>query len=174
MKKITTVALLLVLMVSCGSSSSNKNEQSQNEEYATNQASIDTSEITMEALRNKKLPDEYNRVGDIKTAVLVFTGFENGDVSYFIFKNSLDQDIKFSGNVTKIPLALKSRPQSVESVVPSESALTIGNDNIPNPLYLNKKFRVAWRTVQLNRKPQNETENYYQKYDEIIYLKAIN
>ncbi|MHB9056763.1 MAG: hypothetical protein ACYC2P_11535 [Paludibacteraceae bacterium] len=174
MKKIIAAALLLILLVSCGSSSSNKNEQSQNEEYVTNQVQIDTSELTMEALRNKKLPDEYNRVGDIKTEVLVFTGFENGDVSYFIFKNLSDQSIKFSGNITKIPLTLRSRPQNIESVVPSESALTVGNDNIANPLYINKKFRVAWRTVQLNRKPQNETENYYEKYDEIIYLKAIN
>ena len=163
MNKLILTVLFLLLMVSCGNSSKkNTDETSWDNENVVSHSIIDTLALTLDALRNKRLPEGYKTIGEVKTDILTFIGFRMGDVGYFVFSNESGDEISFSGNDTYLHLTEKSMNPTEENG---------GND--PNPRYLNKKFRTVWRRIQLDHKPQNETELYYQEYDEIIYLKEI-
>lgn len=172
MKYIPPIFLFAFLLISCGNSTTQKSDESSSGKDSIEvQAPIDTLELTLDALRNKRLREGYKMIGDVKTDILTFTGFEMGDAAYFIFSNSSGKTISFSGNSTNVELIIPMPDSLSESVLPSEVEPVDTGGNMPNPKYLNKKFRVVWRTVQLDRKPQNEIEFYYQEYDEIIYLK---
>ncbi len=176
MKNGFLITLLLCLLVSCGNpsdQSKSKSVQSDDSVEVEARTPVDTLSLTLDALRNKPLREGYKRLGDVKTDILTFTGFEMGDAAYFIFTNSSGKTISFSGNDTNVELIIPMPDSLSESVLPSEVEPVETGGNLPNPKYLNKKFRVVWRTVQLDRKPQNEIEFYYQEYDEIIYLKEV-
>ena len=85
-----------------------------------------------------------------------------GDAATYVFKNETGDEITFNGNDTKFLLTVKSIEPTIENG---------GKD--PNPVLLNKKYRVVWRRIQLDHKPQNEMELYYQEFDQIIYLKEM-
>lgn len=172
MKKGVSILFLAILLVACGHSSNKKEDRvAQMSDSMEAPAPVDTLALTMDALRDRRLPDGYKMVGDLKTDILTYAGFEMSDAAYFIFKNSSGNTISFSGNDTNLELTVPKPDPKTESVLPSEVKIVETGGYVPNPKYLNKKFRVIWRSIQLNRKPQNETEFYYQEFDEVIYLK---
>ena len=127
----------------------------------------------MDALRKKNIPADYLILDDVKNAILTYADYRMDDLDYYVFINSSGNEVVFNANDTNFELIIPKKHTETEKFLPSEvHEIRIG-ENIPNPRYLNKKFQVVWRTIQLNRNPQNEIEYYYQEYDEIIYLKPI-
>lgn len=94
---------------------------------------------------------------------LTFSAFEMGDVGHTIFKNSQNEEHDFGGNLTEIKLFLETDQNIDENM-----------GYISNSKYVGKKFIVGWRNVKLTHKPTDYIEEYYQQYDEIVYLKQLN
>lgn len=164
MNKLFFLILFLISAVSCSKQSGRSSTgTSQIKDSVILPAPIDTLALTLDALRNKRLPEGYKMIGDVRADVLTYTGFRMGDVAYYVFKNETGKEISFNGNDTNFPLTVKSANPTEENG---------GKD--PNPRYLNKTFRTVWRLIQLDHKPQTELELYYQEYDEIIYLKEVS
>lgn len=163
MNKLFLFILFLISAVSCSKQSGRSSADTFHiKDSVVLPAPIDTLTLTLDALRNKRLPEGYKMIGDVKAEVLTYTGFRMGDVAYYVFKNETGNEISFNGNDTNFPLTVKSANPTEENG---------GKD--PNPRYLNKTFRTVWRRIRLDHKPQTELELYYQEYDEIIYLKNV-
>lgn len=163
MNKLFLTALFLALIVSCGHSSKKSTDNTTpDNENIVSISSVDTLALILDALRNKRLPDGYRSTGDLRSGILTYTGFRMEDAGNYVFTNESGDEISFSGNDTHLHLTVKSANPTQDNG---------GND--PNPVYLNRKFRIVWRRIQLDHKPQNETELYYQEYDQIIYLKEM-
>ena len=163
MRKLSSLLLLMIIAVSCNNPFqkiiSNSEESS---DTTLDFSPVDTLALTLDALRMKRLPNGYKMVGDIKTATLTYTGFRMGDAGYYIFADEAGNEILFSGNDTQFHLTVKSQNPTEENG---------GFD--PNPQYLNRKFETFWRRNQLENRPQNENELYYQEFDEIIFMKLL-
>lgn len=123
---------------------------------------VDTMALTLEALNKKRLPYGYKMLDSVKTEILTYTGFRMDDIRNYVFTDEAGNEILFSGNDTQFQLAVQSEVANEKN----------GGFN-PNPQYLNRKFQVFWRRIQLKHRPQNEIELYYQEYDEIIFLKLM-
>ena len=163
MKRSCFLLLLFAGVLSCNHHAGKNNSETIPETDSVVQlAPIDTLALTLDALRNKPLQTGYKMIGDVRTAILTYADFRMGDAATYVFKNETGDEIAFNGNDTKFLLTVKSIEPTIENG---------GKD--PNPVLLNKKYRVVWRRIQLNHKPQNEMELYYQEYDEIIYLKEM-
>ena len=123
----------------------------------------DTLADLLNELKNTPINKEYKLKGELGTGILNFKSMELGDLLHLRFIDNEKKEYDFNGNITKIELYK-------EATSPSED-----NQGFEvNKKYLNKKFRVVWRTLELKHKPKNETEtNYYEVYDEIIYLKQL-
>lgn len=163
MKKFATLFLLIIIAVSCTNPfQKQQSKPVQSTDTVLDYSPVDTLALTLEALRQKRLPQGYRMIGDVQTENLSFTGFRMNDSGYYIFTDSAGNEKLFSGNDTRYHLTVKSLNPTEENG---------GFD--PNPKYLNKKFQVFWRHIQLESRPSNETELYYQEYDEIIFLKEM-
>lgn len=165
MKKLSLLILLAVVFYSCKNNPFQKfysNPAVETDTVALDFSPVDTLALTLEALDNKRLPDGYKKLDSVKVAILTYTGFHVDDVKCYVFEDEAGNEISFSGNDTQFHLIIKSNTPNEENG---------GFD--PNPQYLNKKFQVFWRRIQLDRRPQTETELYYQEYDEIIFLKMM-
>ena len=162
MNRLLLLILFLISAVSCSNRSGKSADSFPTKDSVVLHTPIDTLALTLDALQNKRLPEGYKTIGEIRTAVLTYTAFRMGDVVYYVFSNETGDEISFSGNDSHFPLTVKS---------PNPNDENGGKD--PNSRYLNKTFRVVWRRLQLDHKPQTETELYYQQYDEIIYLKEM-
>ncbi len=157
------IIMLFVCAVSCNKhSEKNDSENTPATDSVFQQTTVDTLTLTLDALRNKHLPPGYKMTGDLKTDVLSFSGFRMEDAATYVFRNESGDEIIFNGNDTNFPLTVKSMHTTENNG---------GKD--PNPVLLNKKFRVVWRRIRLDHKPQNETELYYQQFDQIIYMKEV-
>ena len=88
---------------------------------------------------------------------------EFGDILHLGFIDNKNKEYDFNGNISKIELFKDAANPSEEN-----------GGYEANRKYLNKTFRVVWRTLKLKNKPKDEMEMYYEEYDEIIYLKQIN
>ncbi len=94
---------------------------------------------------------------------LTFLNFAMGDMGHIIFKNHLDEEYDFVGNLTDITLFLETDDNIEENM-----------GFISNPKYVGKKFIVGWRNVKMTNSPADFIEELYEQYDEIIYLKQLN
>lgn len=163
MRKLSSLLLLMIIAVSCNNPFQKFISGSEESSDTTLDFSpVDTLALTLDALRMKRLPNGYKMIGDIKTATLTYAGCQMGDGGYFIFVDDAGNEILFSGNDTQFHLAVKSQNPTEENG---------GFD--PNPQYLNRKFQTFWRRIQLENRPQNENELYYQEFDEIIFMKLL-
>ncbi len=169
MKKIVLSLLVVSLFVSCDQLTQLKTQILKNDEPVAVVDSfqllppIDTLALTLDALRQKRLPDRYKQNGDVKTKILSFTGTKMQDIPVYIFKDSMNNELEFNKNSTRFNLLVKSKRATPENG---------GFD--PNPAYVNRHFRVVWRNITLVSKPTSEEEYYNQELDEIIYLKEMN
>ena len=123
----------------------------------------DTLADLLNELKNTPIKKEYKLKGELGTGVLMFKSMEMGDLLHLQFVDNKKKEFNFNDNITKIELY-------------KEATITTDDNQgyEANKKYLNKKFRVVWRTLELKHKPKNETEtNYYEVYDEIIYLKQL-
>jgi len=94
--------------------------------------------------------------------ILTFKSVAFGDMIHIFFVDKKNKEYDFGGNITKFKL-------DVDATNPEDE-----DGYEANKKYVNKKFRVVWRTIKLKNKPKDEMEFYYQEYDEIIYLKQLN
>ena len=182
MKKKITILVILALVsfiqIGCNSNSRSSNDEKNNnagDSFSIITESKDsditkTNNITKDTLDDllkelKKIPPikGYKVNGELETGVLKYKSMEFGDLLHLIFVDDQKKEYDFNENMTKIELYTEAKN-------PNE-----GNQGLEaNKKYINKKFRVVWRTLQLKQKPKDETEmNYYEVYDEIIYLKQI-
>lgn len=163
MKKIFSLLFLIIIAISCNNPFQKSDKSTdQDTDTTLDFTPVDTLALTLEALRNKRLPNGYQMIGDVKTEILTYSGFRMNDIGYFVFKDETGNEILFGGNDTRFHLTKKSQNPTEENG---------GFD--PNPRYLNRKFQTFWRRVQLTYQPQNERELYYQEFDEIIFLKMM-
>ena len=163
MKRSYFLILLFIGVLSCNKHvEKNTTETNLTLENLVQHSTVDTLALTLDALRKKPLHAGYKMIGDVRTAILTYSDFRMGDAATYVFKNETGDEITFNGNDTKFLLTVKSIEPTIENG---------GKD--PNPVLLNKKYRVVWRRIQLDHKPQNEMELYYQEFDQIIYLKEM-
>ncbi|MFN3272977.1 MAG: hypothetical protein ACK40Y_10620 [Cloacibacterium caeni] len=113
----------------------------------------------------KKIPIEgdYKTMGELKTDILKFKSVGFGDLLHIGFVDKKNKEYDFNQNISKIEL-IKDATNPTEENGGYE----------PVKKYLNKNFRVVWRTLQLRHKPKDEMEMYYEMYEQIIYLKQID
>ena len=143
-----------------------KNSMAGNENSIVNDES-NLSKDTIAALLDelKKIPtgDDYTIKGGLKTDILKYESMGFGDLLHLGFVDKNQKEYDFNGNISKIELYKDATNPNEENG---------GYEAIKK--YLNKNFRVVWRTLKLKHKPKDEIEMYYEEYDEIIYLKQIN
>lgn len=109
------------------------------------------------------VPENYTQVGKLHTDTLTFKSFSMGDLAHFEFQNDAGESHDF--NVVD---------QSRYTLVGDASQPSVDNGGYEaNEKYLNKTFIVVWRTLQLNREPQDEMEFYYENYNEIVSLELL-
>jgi hypothetical protein len=118
-----------------------------------------------ELLNNlKTIPtgNDYVIKGNLKTDILKFKSVAFGDMMHIGFVDKKNKEYDFGGNITKIELEMGATNPDDEDGYEA------------NKKYVNKNFRVVWRTLKLNHKPKDEMEIYYEEYDQIIYLKQVD
>ncbi len=143
MKRSCFLLLLFAGVLSCNHHAGKNNSETIPETDSVVQlAPIDTLALTLDALRNKPLQTGYKMIGDVRTAILTYSDFRMGDAATYVFKNETGDEITFNGNDTKFLLTVKSIEPTIENG---------GKD--PNPVLLNKKYRVVWRRIQLYPAP---------------------
>jgi len=117
----------------------------------------------LEELKKTPVGENYKVKGELKTGILKYKSMGFGDLLHLLFVDNNNKDYEFNGNLTEVELF--------------KDAVNESDDNggyETNKKYVNKTFRVVWRTVKLNHKPKDEMEMYYEEYDEIIYLKQLD
>jgi hypothetical protein len=117
----------------------------------------------LEDLKKIPIAENYKVIGELKTGILKYKSMGFGDLLHLFFVDNNNKDYEFNGNLTEVELF--------------KDAVNESDDNggyETNKKYVNKTFRVVWRTVKLNHKPKDEMEMYYEEYDEIIYLKQLD
>jgi hypothetical protein len=117
----------------------------------------------LEDLKKTPVGENYTVKGDLKTGILKYKSMGFGDLLHLFFVDNNNKEYDFSGYTTEVELY--------------KDAVNESDDNggyETNKKYVNKTFRVVWRTVKLNHKPKDEMEMYYEEYDEIIYLKQLD
>jgi hypothetical protein len=125
--------------------------------------SKDTIAELLNQLKNIPPGENYLVIGELKTDILKYKSMEFGDLLHLGFIDKNNKEYDFNNNITKVELYKDAANPSDEN-----------GGYEANKKYLNKNFRVFWRTVKLKHKPKDEMEMYYEVYDEIIYLKQIN
>ena len=144
----------------------NENLNSETEKYRKSEnanLSTDTIAELLDKLKNIPPGDNYIIEGELKTDILKYKSMEFGDLLHLGFIDNKNKEYDFNGNISKIELFKDAANPSEEN-----------GGYEANRKYLNKTFRVVWRTLKLKNKPKDEIEMYYEEYDEIIYLKQIN
>ena len=179
MKNVFGVIMIVsFIQIGCNSNSGSGNDVDNNEVADSLSVTTNTKDTTvtktatvvkdtladlLNELKNTPINKEYKLKGELGTGILNFKSMELGDLLHLRFIDNEKKEYDFNGNITKIELYK-------EATSPSED----NQGYEVNKKYLNKKFRVVWRTLELKNKPKNETEtNYYEVYDEIIYLKQL-
>jgi hypothetical protein len=140
------------------------NETSQSLKGSSSESNLTKDSVTDLLNELKKIPASkgYMTVGDLKTDILKFKSVAFGDIMHYNFIDPKNKEYDFSGNITKVELEQgASNPEDEDGYE-------------ANKKYINKNFRVVWRTVKLNHPPKDEMEMYYEEYNEIIYLKQID
>ncbi len=180
MKNLVKVYTILIaastFQISCNGGSETKSDS--NKEFDTSK-NVMKSKDTMESASStpvkdpliklleelKKMPtgENYKVNGELKTGTLRYKSMGFGDLLHLFFVDNNNKEYEFNGNTTEVELFKEAVNQSDEN-----------GGYEANKKYLNKTFRVVWRTIQLKHKPQDEIEMYYEKYDEIIYLKQLD
>jgi hypothetical protein len=122
----------------------------------------DTIADLLSQLMNVPAGDNYIVKGELKTEILKFKSVNFGDMIHFIFIDNKNKEYDFNGNITKVELDKDASNPDDEDGYEA------------NRKYVNKRFRVVWRTLKLKNKPKTEMEMYYEEFDEIIYLKQVN
>lgn len=118
----------------------------------------DTTEI-----KSYPVPENYTQIGELHTDTFVFKNFSMGDLAHFEFQDNAGKAYDF--NVVD---------DSRYALVGDATEPSVDNGGYEaKEEYLNKKFIVIWRTLQLNREPQGEMEFYYEKYNEIVSLELL-
>lgn len=149
MKYIAAVILILVCTTAC---TNNAKKQD------TGAVKPDTTEI-----KSYTVPDNYTQIGELHTDTLVFKSFGMGDLAHFEFQDNAGKSYDFNVvDESRYALIGDAKEPSVDN----------GGYEV-NSEYLNKKFIVIWRTLQLNREPKDEMEFYYEKYNEIVSLELV-
>jgi hypothetical protein len=123
----------------------------------------DPLEKLLEDLKKTPTRKNYNVKGELKTDILKYNSMFFGDMLHLTFVDNANKEYEFNGNTTEIELFKDAVNPSVDN-----------GGYEANKKYLNKTFRVVWRTIKLNHKPKDEIEMYYEEYDEIIYLKQLD
>ena len=124
--------------------------------------SKDTIAELLNQLKNIPPGDNYIVKGELKTDILKFKSVDFGDMIHFGFVNNKNEEYDFGGNITKIELEKGTTNPEDEDGYEA------------NKKYVDKNFRVVWRTIKLKNEPTNEMEMYYEEFDQIIYLKQMN
>ena len=124
--------------------------------------SKDTIAELLNQLKNIPPGDNYIVIGELKTDILKFKSVAFGDIMHFGFVDKKNKEYDFWGNITEIQL-------ETDSTNPEDEYGYEANEK-----YVNKNFRVVWRTLKMKNKPRDEIDWYYEEYDQIIYLKEIN
>jgi hypothetical protein len=86
-----------------------------------------------------------------------------GDLLHLNFVDKENNEYDFNGNITDVELYKEAANESDEN----------GGYEV-NKKFVNKTFRVVWRTIKLKQKPKDIMDMYYEQYDEIIYLKQLD
>lgn len=145
---------------------SKKNSDSVNDKNGSSDngsISKDTIAELLSQLKNIPTGENYKVNGELKTNILTYKSMEFGDLLHLGFMDKNNKEYNFNGNISKVELFKEATNASEEN-----------GGYEANKKYLNKNFRVVWRTIKLKNKPKDEIEMYYEEYDEIIYLKQIN
>jgi len=117
----------------------------------------------LEDLKKTPAGENYKVKGELQTGILKYESMAFGDMLHLTFVDNKNKEYEFNGNITEIELFKDAVNPSVDN-----------GGYEANKKYLNKTFRVVWRTIQLKHKPKNDIEMYYEEYDEIIYLKQLD
>lgn len=163
-------------LISCNGGTETKSD-SNKESDATNNSSISKDKMEsagstpvedplvklLEALKKTPVAENYKVEGELKTGILKYNSMAFGDMLHLIFVDNKNKEYEFNGNITEVELYKDAVNESDEN----------GGYEV-NKKYVNKTFRVVWRTIQLKHKPKDFMEMYYEKYDEIIYLKQLD
>jgi hypothetical protein len=178
MKNVLKAYLILLaistIQISCNGGSENKIDSNKEADTTTtiSKDSIVSSEskpvqdplvTLLEDLKKTPVGENYTVKGELKTGILKYKSMGFGDLLHLFFVDNNNKEYDFSGNTTEVELY--------------KDAVNESDDNggyETNKKYANKTFRVVWRTIKLNHKPQDEMEMYYEEYDEIIYLKQLD
>jgi hypothetical protein len=164
------------IQISCNGGSENKIDSNKTADTANN-ATISKDTIVsdnstpvkdpivklLEELKKTPTGEKYKVKGELKTGILKYESMAFGDMLHLTFVDKANKEYEFNGNTTEIELFK-------DAINPSED----NGGYEANKKYLNKTFRVVWRTIQLKHKPKDEIEMYYEEYDEIIYLKQLD
>lgn len=168
------LSFLLVLFVLGCSQNNTSSDSGTNISSGDRTAKIDTNNSTKETTQVdslallleelKKVPlasTKWKVVGGLKTAELTFKEVAFGDLLHIIFTYDNGEEHDFSANGTDIELFKDATDENDDDGI------------VANKKYLNKKFRVVWRHLELDGEPKDEMDMYYQAYDQIIYLKQL-
>ena len=164
------------IQISCNGGSENKIDSNKTADttnaISTSKDSIVSSESNpvqdplvklLEELKKTPIRKNYKVKGELQTGILKYNSMFFGDLLHLTFVDKNNKEYEFSGNTTEIELFKDAVNPSVDN-----------GGYEANKKYANKTFRVVWRTIKLNHKPQDEMEMYYEEYDEIIYLKQLD
>lgn len=178
MKNLIKAFIILIttstIQISCNGGSENKIDSNKTADTTTtiSKDSIVSSESNpvqdpvvslLEALKKTPVAENYTVKGELKTGILKYKSMGFGDLLHLFFVDNNNKEYEFNGNITEVELYKDAINESDEN----------GGYEV-NKKYVNKSFRVVWRTIKLNHKPQDEMEMYYEEYDEIIYLKQLD
>lgn len=161
MKRFIPIFIATISLFSCNGGSKKAPESTDpTRQVIENASSVDT---LMEKLKQEPVPKDFVQVGETMSDTLTYTGFSMGDLGHFTFQD--EQGTVYDFNDT--------RKSPVPLIVDAKNP---NNDNggfEANPEFVNKKFAVVWRTLKLNRQPNDEMEMYYREYNEMLYLKLL-
>lgn len=167
MKKLYLLLILPILIVSCDYLPKRNTPKSSeiivDESIIVDTGYVDTLALTLEALRHKRLPARYVMSGDVKTEILFFVDYRVDDIPNFVFLTDKGEEVLFNRNDTRFDLLVKAERKTPEN-----------GGYQPNPVYKDKRYRVVWRNILIDGKPENEHEYFHQNLEEIIFLKEIN
>ncbi len=130
--------------------------------------SRDTIAELLNQLKNIPIGDNYIIKGELKTDILKYKSMEFCDLLHLGFIDKNNKEYDFNGEISKVELYKGATNPSDEN-----GGFENGGYEA-NKKYLNKNFRVVWRTLKLKHKPKDVMDMYYEEFNEIIYLKQIN
>ncbi len=163
MKKVIYLVLTIIVFSGCvNTSQKNVEKDNDTDTIVPSMPSADDEAALLERMSKKPLPENYVMVGELETDTLTYVEFGMGDLAHYIFTDSEDVNYNFNGNESGLSL-------QIDAAEPSEE----NGGYEANPEYLNRKFKVVWRSIKLDKEPSDVMEMYYQEFDQIIYLEPI-